>query len=128
MKKSLHLLICLAFASIGAAASAQPTSSIIPSHFLLGDSLVGLASGDQVSPEIASGGNTYLAVWQDKRALGLSLPLPSFEFETSSDIYAMRFDANGVPLDAVPIIVTQEAGNQQRPQVVWNGTNWLVLF
>ena len=40
----------------------------------------------------------------------------------------MRFDANGVPLDAVPIIVTQEAAIQKNPQVVWNGANWLVLF
>lgn len=109
----------------GALIQAAP---ILPSKFIPGDAAITLASGDQVSPEIASGGNIYLAVWQDKRSLGTSLPVPSFEYESSSDIYAMRFDANGVPLDAVPIIVTQEAGNQQRPQVVWNGTNWLVFF
>ncbi|HEY3661863.1 MAG TPA: hypothetical protein VGL24_01785 [Chthoniobacterales bacterium] len=49
-----------------------------------------------MSPEIASRAGSYLAVWQDKRSFGTSLPVPSFEWETSSDIYGMRFDANGV--------------------------------
>ena len=122
----LNLVIfTLGFLASSALAQFAP---VIPSRFLAGDSAINLSTGDQVTPEIASSGTTYLAVWQDKRALGVNLPVPSFEFESSSDIYAMRFDANGVPLDLVPIIVTQEAGHQQRPQVVWNGTNWLVLF
>ena len=68
-----------------------------------------------------------LAVWQDERALPASL-LVQFEWETSGDIYAARIDANGKLIDRVPIPVTQEAARQSKPQVVWNGTNWLVLF
>jgi PKD repeat protein len=104
------------------------SSAITPSQFLPGDTTIKLASGDQVAPEIAAGGATFLAVWLDKRALGISQPLPNFEWETSSDIYAMRIDANGKQLDKVPIVVTQEAASQKNPQVVWNGTNWLVVF
>ena len=40
----------------------------------------------------------------------------------------MRIDASGNPLDPAPLVVTQEAAPQSNPQVVWNGTNWLVLF
>jgi PKD repeat protein len=104
------------------------SASITPSQFILGDKTIRLASGDQTAPEIAGGGNTTLAVWQDKRALPGSLLFPSFEWETSSDIYGVRIDANGRLIDRVPIPVAQRAAMQNNPQVVWNGTNWLVLF
>jgi PKD repeat protein len=104
------------------------SASITPSQFILGDKTIRLASGDQTAPEIAGGGNTTLAVWQDKRALPSSLLFPSFEWETSSDIYGVRIDANGRLIDRVPIPVAQRAAMQNNPQVVWNGTNWLVLF
>lgn len=128
MKKGHPFAIGLMAISFVASSALAQFSPFIPSRFLTGDSAIGLASGDQVAPEIAAGGNIYLAVWQDKRALPTALPFPSTEFETSSDIYGMRFDANGTPLDAVPMIITQEAAHQQNPQVVWNGTNWLMLF
>ncbi len=68
-----------------------------------------------MAPEIASGGNMTLAVWQDGRALpGNLLVPPAIEWETSYDIYAMRFDATGNPLDRVPLVVTQEAAAQSR--------------
>lgn len=101
---------------------------ITPSQFIPGDRSIRLASGDQTVPEIAGGGNMTLAVWQDERALPGSLLVPSFEWETSSDIYAVRIDAKGSLLDGVPIPVTQRAAMQNNPQVVWNGTDWLVLF
>ena len=52
----------------------------------------------------------------------------TYEFETAHDIYGMRLDATGNPIDTVPFVITQEAASQDNPQVVWNGTNWLVLF
>ncbi len=128
MFKNITTALCLLASIASTCCLSTQAASIIPSRFLTGDAVINPAAGDQVTPEIANGGNIYLAVWQDKRALGTSLAVPSYEFETSNDIYGMRFDANGVPLDAVPIIITQEAGQQQDPQVVWNGTNWLVVF
>jgi len=104
------------------------SASIIPPQFIPGDKAIRLASGDQTAPEIASGGNVTLAVWEDKRALPGSLLVPSFEWETSSDIYAVRIDATGKLIDRIPIPVAQEKAMQGSPQVVWNGTSWLVLF
>src|SRR5678815_2902805 len=84
------------------------SASIIPPQFIPGDKACLLASGDQTAPEIASGGNVTLAVWEDKRSLPGSLLVPSFEWETSSDIYAVRIDATGKLIDRVPIPVAQE--------------------
>src|SRR5919198_3863040 len=128
MKINLKFIIGLAISGLIAGSAFAQTSAITPSLFVPGDTKTKLATGDQVAPEIAAGGNTFLAVWQDKRALGVNQPVSTFEWETSSDIYAMRVDAAGKPLDKVPIVVTQEAASQKNPQVVWNGTNWLVVF
>jgi hypothetical protein len=78
-------------------------ADIIPAQFVPGDKTIRLANGDQIAPEIASGGNVTLAVWQDKRALPGELPVPSFEWETSDDIYAVRIDASGKRIDRAPI-------------------------
>ncbi|HEX4668063.1 MAG TPA: PKD domain-containing protein [Chthoniobacterales bacterium] len=104
------------------------SAEILSPFFIRGDSAIRLASGDQTTPEIASGGNVTLAVWQDQRALPAELLFPSFEWETSNDIYGARVDASGKLIDRVPIPVAQEKAIQGNPQVVWNGTNWLVLF
>jgi hypothetical protein len=117
---TLALLISTSFAQ---------DAPIIPARFLPGDRAIRLSARDQVAPEIASGGSTVLAVWQDGRALPANLLIPpAIEWETSYDIYAMRLDANGAPLDRIPLVVTQEAAAQSKPQVSWNGTNWLVVF
>ena len=128
MKINTDFLTLLLLGSLTAANGLAQSTSVIPSRFLPGDQSIRQSTGDQIVPEIASGGNVSLAVWQDKRAYGTNLPVPQSEWETSSDIYAIRIDANGQFLDRVPIVVTQEAASQSNPQVVWNGTNWLVLF
>lgn len=128
MKINPRFLIFLLLGLLSAANGLAQSNSVIPSRFLPGDQTIRQSAGDQIAPEIASGGNISLAVWQDKRAYGTNLPFSQSEWETSSDIYAMRIDANGRLLDRVPLVVTQEAASQSNPQVVWNGTNWLVLF
>jgi PKD repeat protein len=100
----------------------------LPPRFITGDKAIRPSFADQTAPEIAGGGNMTLAVWQDNRALPSSLLVPSFEWESSADIYGTRFDANGQMLDRVPIPIAQEKAMQLNPQAVWNGTNWLVLF
>jgi len=122
-----HTYIALIFGLFLAANSAQ-SAAIIPPQFLAGDKNIRLSAGDQMAPEIAAGGNMTLAVWQDKRSFPSTIGIPSLEWETTNDIYAARIDAAGQLLDRVPLVVTQEAASQEKPQVVWNGTNWLVVF
>jgi PKD repeat protein len=95
--------------------------------WLPGDDTVDAAAGDQLAPAMARGGAKVLVAWSDRR----SYPNGSssfYEFETSADIYAMRLDAAGRPLDAVPLVVTQERATQLNPKIAWNGSNWLVVF
>ena len=101
---------------------------------LPGDSAVGPAAGNQETPQIAPGGNGYLAVWEDSRTNYAGILegfLPSggeVTGQSLKDIYAVRLDANGQPIDTTPIIVAQATWSQTRPQVAWNGQNWLVVW
>lgn len=85
-------------------------------QFLPGDAVVGPAWGDQSTPDIASGGEQFLAVWSDARA-----------YEGKSDIYGIRLDAEGFPI-ASAFAINQDDGSQTQPLVAWNGENWLVVF
>lgn len=93
-------------------------------RFLPGDIAISQAIGTQSTPAMARGGDKVLVVWTDFR----SNPFAFYEYETSKDIYGMRFDANGNRLDATPFPVAAGAGSQESPKVSWNGTNWLVGF
>ena len=73
--------------------------NLSPVQLLPGDTAIGPAAGNQESPCIARGGNIFLAVWADKRAVG-----------SGSDIYAARLDASGALLDPVPIVVSAGSG------------------
>jgi PKD repeat protein len=128
MKNNTRFLTLFLIGLTSVANGFGQSNAVIPSRFLPGDKAIRPAFGDQIAPEIASGSNVSLAVWQDKRAFAVDLPFVQSEWETSSDIYAVRIDASGQILDRVPLVVTQEAASQSNPQVVWNGTNWLVLF
>ncbi len=128
MKTVFNFLLCLtAFAGFAASSQSQ-VATATPSKFLAGDKAIRLANGEQAAPEIAAGAGTMLAVWHDKRALGVPLAVPSFEWETSSDIYGARIGADGRIIDRVPIAIAQGKAMQLNPQVVWNGSNWLVIF
>jgi PKD repeat protein len=91
---------------------------------LPGDSLVGLAAGHQISPAIARGDNSLLAVWSDARANVTG----SYEGETSQDLYGVRIDALGNVLDTVPLALVTKPATQDHPKVAWNGTNWLIVY
>ena len=92
-----------------------------------GDMIISAAAGMQVECDVARGGDTYLAVWSD----GRSTPDDYWPFATEgsgTDIYAVRLDASGNPIDAVPLVIDQALGDQVEPQVAWNGENWLVVW
>jgi PKD repeat protein len=95
-----------------------------PNRFLPGDAEIAPAANDQSAPFIAAGGGVTLAVWSDNRANSTG----GYEGETSRDIYGMRFDAVGQPLDATPFPIAANPAAQEFPRVAWNGTHFLVVF
>ena len=126
MKNNIRFCIGLMGLGFLALSAFAQSASLIPSRFLPGDEAISGAASDQTAPAIATGGNMMLAVWSDKRAYPAGASY--YEFETAHDIYGIRLDASGNPIETVPFVITQEAASQDNPQIVWNGTNWLVLF
>ncbi len=112
----------LAVTSSALDASAQTVR--LPSRFVPGDAAVAPAVKDQNAPFVCQGGSTVLAVWSDNRANSTG----GYEGETSWDIYGLRFDASGNPLETVPFAIAAGPASQKNPRVSWNGTNWLVVF
>jgi hypothetical protein len=96
----------------------------MPSRFVPGDGAIAAAVNDQVTPFLCQGGATVLAVWSDNRANSTG----GYEGETSWDIYGMRFDELGNPLDPVPLSIAAGPASQKNPRAAWSGTNWLVVF
>lgn len=95
-------------------------------RFLPGDTATGPATGTQLAPVIAEGSGGYLIAWQDYRSSPDSGP-PSSALGRGIDIYAQRLDLDGQPLSE-PIPIAVGFGDQQTPQVAWNGENWLVAW
>ena len=93
----------------------------IPDRFLPGDTTINPAAGEQSSPAIAQGGNTVLVVWTDGRANTTD----TSGLETADDIYGMRFDAAGAPIDVLHFPIATVQARQGQPQIAWNGANWL---
>jgi PKD repeat protein len=115
----------LLFNSPSLAKGSQPVNPQFPLQYLPGDDLYGGSAGVQIAPAIARGGDTLLVAWTDGRAQPAGT---GDQYETANDIYGMRLDASGVPLDAVPFPITQAPGAQENPRISWNGTHWLVVF
>ncbi len=110
---------------LGVTAVAQ-AAIITPTDFVPGDTAIGLAEGDQISPAISHGNGVTLAVWADERSHAGGALFD--EHETASDIYGMLLDADGNPLSAMPFPIAQGKASQSSPRIAWNGTNWLVVF
>lgn len=119
-----YRLVCIVVLSVTMALSATAQAL----SFLPDDDAIAAAAGKQEVPAVARGGNQLLTAWSDFRAYPPDVDPLFVEYETSGDVYAMRLDAAGNPLDAVPIVVSQGKGRQERPKIAWNGTNWLVVY
>jgi hypothetical protein len=76
---------------------------------------IATGSPAQASPALAFDGTSWLVVWQ--RA---SYP--------SGDIYASRVSGTGVVLDPGGIPITTAPADQGRPEVAFDGTNYLVVW
>lgn len=70
----------------------------------------------QFSPDVAFGGSTWLAVWQDRRSKG-----PDYVFGT-------RVDSTGAILDPDGVIVSTGNNRQRAPSIGRSSTQYLVAW
>ncbi|MDC3985232.1 hypothetical protein [Polyangium jinanense] len=75
----------------------------------------GGAAGTQTESAIAFGGGNYLVVWRDARA-------------GTDDLYGVRVSSTGTILDTSGIVISNAAGIQQKPDIAYDGTNWMVTW
>lgn len=117
------LLTCAATGLFAFAAWSQ-SIPVVDLGLLPGDGGVVPAPNSQAAQVVAKGGDQYLVVWADRRAQQTTSVAP----QSQGDLYAIRLDAAGQPIDQIPFIVAATFGEQSQPRVAWNGENWLVLY
>jgi hypothetical protein len=120
--RSLLLLPLLSVALATGVAAQSPV--LEPVLTLPGDLAPSEAGGVQKVPYLNSGGAGSLAVWIDHRAEHHS-PLAG---EGGPDVYGMRLDAAGQPLDQVALRMPFAVGDKLYAKAAWNGTAWLVTW
>lgn len=74
------------------------------------------------SQSLGSNGNEFLLAWNEGSDWW-QFPSPNL-----LDIRAIRLDASGAPMDAVPIDIAMSESNEVAPVVTSNGTDFLVLY
>jgi hypothetical protein len=104
-----------ALALILTTAAMAQSPNLQDAHLLPGSPVVGPAAAAQKSAAIERGAASSLLVFEDSRA-------------GDSDLFGVRLDALGAPIDALPFPITKDPGNQTEPKVAWNGQNWLVAY
>lgn len=105
------------------AAGAQPPT-VTDRGLLPGDTAVSAAVSSQQDHAVARGGDRYLVVWSDMRGQSVG----GGAAQSGGDIFGIRLDAQGDPVDPAPFLVAGGMGLQDRPRVAWNGQAWLVLY
>lgn len=116
-------IVCALSVSLASAAlaGAPPVADL---GLLPGDATVTLAHSSQQDHSIALGDGQYLLVWSETRAQNVG----NGTNESWMDIFGIRLDLDGNPIDTVPFAITAAAGYQKTPKVAWNGELWLVTF
>ncbi|KPJ58903.1 MAG: hypothetical protein AMJ46_13320 [Latescibacteria bacterium DG_63] len=114
MRKALaiSLAVLAAALSIAAVAGAHEVS---PPFHVGGAPVYNPAAGDQQHPVVAFDGINYLVVWQEKRS-------------NSWDIYGSRVTAEGTVLDTIGIGISSAGSWQESPAVIFDGTNYFVVW
>jgi hypothetical protein len=80
--------------------------------------LIGAAASTQREPCVEFDGVRFFVVWEDSRNFGA----------TGDDIYGARVTTDGDVLDTTGIIVANETGNQNNPDLVFGTTNYMVAW
>jgi hypothetical protein len=119
--RGLGLLIASITGTAYVLAQALPVSEI---GLLPGDAAIAPATNSQQEHSIARGGDQYLIAWSDFRARSSG----SQTIQSDGDIFGIRIDASGAPIDAMPFMIAGGMGLQRYPKVSWNGENWLVVY
>lgn len=104
-----------AIASLFLAPLAAQSPNLTPAAWLPGSAVIGPSASVQQGAALSQGAATTLLVFEDKRS-------------GDYDLFGVRIDTAGAPLDAVPFAITKDPGDQTAPKVVWNGQSWLVVY
>jgi hypothetical protein len=72
---------------------------------------------DQLQPSVAFDGNNYMVVWTERRT-----SVDNF------DVFAQRLTPEGLKLDGDGIRVARGRGKQVAARIVYNGTNFVVVW
>jgi hypothetical protein len=79
---------------------------------------IGNGSANQHTPAVAAGLTDYLVVWLDERNLATS----------GLDIYGARVTTNGGVTDPMGFAICTETNDQTTPELVFNGSQYLVTW
>lgn len=119
--RMLIAVLCVLLSAVGARADAPLVTAQGP---LQGDAAIAPAAGSQQAPASARGGDLVLVVWSDQRGRAVG----GSSAQGDGDVFGIRLDAAGQPVDAAPFLVAGGMGLQDRPLVAWNGSAWLVVY
>lgn len=122
MKHVMSGFLGLALLLAGAARAELPT--ITERGLLPGDLAVVTATGSQQDQSVAAGVGQYLVAWSDMRGQAVG----GGAAQSDGDIFGLRLDAQGQPVDLIPFQIAGGMGLQRRPLVAWNGQAWLVVY
>lgn len=93
-------------------------NSITGSEFSMDDPVVVPSKKQQIFPSVAFDGENYFAVWTD-----------SINDDSSDmDIYGTRITKSGNIIDNPPIIISNEEKQQGSPKILFDGTNYFVVW
>jgi len=79
---------------------------------------VSTVANAEFSPVTAANGASFLALWADNRNAAAS----------GVDLYGLRLDPTGSPVDAAPFPICVATNDQAHPAVAAQGGNWLVAW
>ncbi len=118
-----HFFVALCvLASATSSGSGAPVVTL--QDALQGDAEIAAATGSQQAHAAATGGDHTLIVWSDLRGRAVG----GGSAQGDGDVFGIRVDADGQPVDAAPFLVAGGMGLQDRPLVAWNGSAWLVVY
>ena len=105
-------------------AHALASPPVLDAGPLPGDSALSPATNTQSDHTVSRGGDQVLVVWSDQIARSSG----SQSIQSDGDIFGIRLNTDGTPIDTVPFLIAGGRGLQSRPTVAWNGEAWMVLF